>query len=445
MPTVPSFLKRLGLDASADERAVRRAYAALLKALDPESDPAGFQALHEAYQAALAWARRPAAQPAPSLSDPPQPRRASPVLDAAHPAAPETPPQEENGRAEASRRAADPVMAEADPYALSEAVFTAFRNEAAAWPRTRLRRTSKIAERALGRHLGDPRLVPLEARRSFEERIVGLLSEPGLNARQATLQAASRVFQWERDRRRLEMFGAPGAKVNHEIDLELLRSARPKGLRVWLRRPAFAVLGRPVNRAWSIICFSLLLFFRVLTIAGLDETPPQDRNQIHQTASSGRNPLDDGRDVLAVPAGLPKEAGPAQDRAIAHLEASTPKGQAEWVRQGYARQRRGEWDLAMEAYNEALRNATSAPVALNNRGLLWLRRQEFDLALSDFQEAAREDDHLAAARFNEARILAWRGNTAAAIHDYRAALRLDPGLKALIPPDIQGLVSTPAD
>jgi hypothetical protein len=50
-------LKRLELDADADERAVKRAYAARLKSTRPDTDPEGFQRLHEAYQAALAWVR----------------------------------------------------------------------------------------------------------------------------------------------------------------------------------------------------------------------------------------------------------------------------------------------------------------------------------------------------------------------------------------------------
>lgn len=46
----------LELDEDADPRAVKRAYAKRLRTTRPDDDPAGFQQLHEAYQAALDWA-----------------------------------------------------------------------------------------------------------------------------------------------------------------------------------------------------------------------------------------------------------------------------------------------------------------------------------------------------------------------------------------------------
>jgi hypothetical protein len=48
-------LRELGLGPDADERAVKRAYAARLKTTRPDTDPDGFQTLNAAYQAALAW------------------------------------------------------------------------------------------------------------------------------------------------------------------------------------------------------------------------------------------------------------------------------------------------------------------------------------------------------------------------------------------------------
>lgn len=48
----------LGMTASRDERAIKRAYAARLKVTRPEDDPAAFQVLNDAYQAALQLARQ---------------------------------------------------------------------------------------------------------------------------------------------------------------------------------------------------------------------------------------------------------------------------------------------------------------------------------------------------------------------------------------------------
>ena len=47
----------LGLPDDADERAIKRAYAKLLKTTRPDEDPEGFQRLHDAYRYALDYAR----------------------------------------------------------------------------------------------------------------------------------------------------------------------------------------------------------------------------------------------------------------------------------------------------------------------------------------------------------------------------------------------------
>ena len=54
------YFAELGLDADADERAVKRAYAARLKLIDVEKDPAAFQALRETFEGALWYARNAA-------------------------------------------------------------------------------------------------------------------------------------------------------------------------------------------------------------------------------------------------------------------------------------------------------------------------------------------------------------------------------------------------
>lgn len=51
-------LDLLELDEDADERSIKRAYAKRLRVTRPDDDPVAFQQLHEAYQAALAWAQQ---------------------------------------------------------------------------------------------------------------------------------------------------------------------------------------------------------------------------------------------------------------------------------------------------------------------------------------------------------------------------------------------------
>lgn len=59
----------LGLSPDADERAVRRAYAAKLRTTRPDEDAEGFQALNEAYQAALDAIREREAEDAPDTPE----------------------------------------------------------------------------------------------------------------------------------------------------------------------------------------------------------------------------------------------------------------------------------------------------------------------------------------------------------------------------------------
>ncbi|QWF15136.1 J domain-containing protein [Lysobacter capsici] len=68
--------EHLGIEPGADEREIKRAYARRLRQVRPDDDPAGFQALHEAYQACLGYAqhlRWQAMQDAQVESDDPAP------------------------------------------------------------------------------------------------------------------------------------------------------------------------------------------------------------------------------------------------------------------------------------------------------------------------------------------------------------------------------------
>ena len=62
----------LRLDPTTDTRAIKKAYAVLLKQNRPDENPSGFQTLHDAYQQALDWARHQAED----VVEPPPPARA---------------------------------------------------------------------------------------------------------------------------------------------------------------------------------------------------------------------------------------------------------------------------------------------------------------------------------------------------------------------------------
>jgi hypothetical protein len=82
--TPSAALRHLGLRAGADVPAIRKAYAALFKAMDPDADPEGYARLRQARDIALRAAKVAAAPP------PQQPVEAADVPEetAAHPAAP---------------------------------------------------------------------------------------------------------------------------------------------------------------------------------------------------------------------------------------------------------------------------------------------------------------------------------------------------------------------
>lgn len=220
----PHFLQALGLDDSADERAIRKAYAQRLKRIDQATEAPAFQDLREAYEVALRWAawqRQQVAEAAlvqegdggdGSAQGPaPQPDASpahSPVVaivadePAPRPATPEA-----------------PEAAEAPPAAeaLAEAVFQAF-----AARRDRVFDSEDSAREALDAALADDSLVNLEARAILEWRIARELVEGWQPGHEFLFGPACQAFHWEQERRRLGIYGRVGQAVNNAIEEKLL-------------------------------------------------------------------------------------------------------------------------------------------------------------------------------------------------------------------------------
>ncbi|HEY7315773.1 MAG TPA: tetratricopeptide repeat protein [Gemmataceae bacterium] len=97
-----------------------------------------------------------------------------------------------------------------------------------------------------------------------------------------------------------------------------------------------------------------------------------------------------------------------------------------YAHRGSAWKEKGEYDIAIKDYNEAIRLQPEETVWFSNRGLVWHDKKEYDKAIIDFNEAIRLDPKNVWA-FND-RGYAWETKKEydKAIADYDEAIRLDP-------------------
>jgi tetratricopeptide (TPR) repeat protein len=102
-----------------------------------------------------------------------------------------------------------------------------------------------------------------------------------------------------------------------------------------------------------------------------------------------------------------------------------PTTAANWNNRGNAWLAKKEYDNAIKDYDEAIRLDSKDARAFNGRGNAWAAKKEYDIAIKDYDEAIRLDSKDARA-FN-GRGIAWRNKKEydKAIKDYDEAIRLD--------------------
>ena len=193
-----AFLDHLGLGTEADERAIKRAYARLLKQIDQAADPQGFQALREAYEASLQWHHRrqqsdDGVEAAVDQSDT--------QADA---------PAEHSDESAPSAEEAE--LAEPHPHAGTHEVFNRFMEGLTSHEGDK----ASMAQ-ALAQALEDPRLQSLEARDMFEWFVAQALTQGWRPGHEVLLVAAIEFFEWHQDRRRLLRFGRVGQMLDESI------------------------------------------------------------------------------------------------------------------------------------------------------------------------------------------------------------------------------------
>jgi protein TonB len=194
------FLVALALDETADTRAIRRAYARQLKGIDQAADAARFQALREAYEAALEWAAYQAQGQEPGRAQEAEGSTAPPPAQSPVEAdAPAQAPVPEDARLVAAVW----ERFEAGVQALAQAQRLA---DADAWHDLLLER------------LRDDELINIAARTLFEWRVVTMLGNGWRPGHEALFSAAVAAFDWAQDRRRLTQFDYFGHLLNAAID-----------------------------------------------------------------------------------------------------------------------------------------------------------------------------------------------------------------------------------
>ncbi|NYE64056.1 protein TonB [Duganella sp. 1224] len=247
--TLP-FLQRLGLDEGTDARAIRRAYARELKLIDQERDSAGFQELREAYDTALQWAawrdQQAAAQPEPAPAPPSDSEvpdysmARTPVTLATTPAtttdaAPTPMPALEAG--------SEQTLTLEPPQASAAAVFAEFHHAMTQLAQQRHTHNTAEWQRLLQQSLNDDRLLNIDARIYFEAHIAHLLTGGWRPGHDVLFQAASKVFHWGEDRRRLRQLGQVGAHIDQAVTEQAMFERLPES-DLMLHRAALALLRR---------------------------------------------------------------------------------------------------------------------------------------------------------------------------------------------------------
>ncbi|MBP1203262.1 tetratricopeptide (TPR) repeat protein [Duganella sp. 1411] len=440
------FSQRLGLSDDADERAIRRAYARELKLIDQEADPAGFQYLREAYDAALYWVRH---------KDEFEEHIALEELEAVTVEAPAQPPLSPPGPAE--HRHADPAPAspqeqalEIDHDALAEAVFADFLRRASAIADERPVTPDAPWQRELRASLDDPRLINITAREMFERRVADLLTTGWRPGHEALLVAAVKVFDWAGDRRRVFSLGRSGAMLDAAIDeratfdlqpdaqreqqrqlIERLRDPKPPGTRELVRNsatletliarfPTWLALITSVDNIvqWRERNNTLPKWRRKLTYTGLRK--PAEPSYEHQE-KSGFNWT-----WLIILGFISLIRFLAHDGGAGQAPSYAPDEVTKYFNRGNEQLKNGDAQGAVDSFSRVLELKPNDAHAYGNRAAAYLNSDKDQLAAKDFDKLAALDPSSPLLYRGRGMLALKAGRNEEAVAAFTKALELEP-------------------
>ncbi len=107
-------------------------------------------------------------------------------------------------------------------------------------------------------------------------------------------------------------------------------------------------------------------------------------------------------------------------------QVTTVKMATAYNNRGLAHKLKGEYDLALQDYNEAIRLLPNSAIHYNNRGVIYRLKHDYDRAIADYDEAIWLDSDYPAAFYNRALAYSDKGDYAHALEDFRIVLQFNP-------------------
>ena len=93
---------------------------------------------------------------------------------------------------------------------------------------------------------------------------------------------------------------------------------------------------------------------------------------------------------------------------------------------GVAYKVKGEYDLALKDYDQAIQLNPNAASHYNNRGIIYRLKHDYDRAIADYDEAIWLKSDYVAAFYNRALTYADKGDYGRALSDFEVVLKFNP-------------------